>query len=38
MSIQGIHLEYGCHQCEPKEVKVRGGGTHHLPERLGGSQ
>ena len=38
MSIQGIHVEYGCHDCEPKEVRVRGGGTHHLPGRLGGSQ
>lgn len=38
MSIQGIHLEYGCHVCEPKEVKVRGGATHHLPSRLEGSQ
>ena len=38
MSIQGIHVEYGCHACEPKDVKVRGGATHHLPDRLGGSQ
>ena len=38
MSIQGIHLEYGCHVCQPKEVKVRGGSTHHLPGRLDGSQ
>jgi|TARA_R110002110_G_scaffold160258_3_gene358622 transposase-like protein len=38
MSIQGIHLEYGCHQCQPKEVKVRGGSMHHLPGRLNGSQ
>jgi len=38
MSIQGIHVEYGCHACEPREVKVRGGATNHLPDRLGGSQ
>lgn len=38
MSIQGIHLEYGCHRCRPREVKVRGGESHHLPDRLGGSQ
>jgi len=38
MSIQGIHLEYGCHKCQPREVKVRGGSTHHLPGRLDGSQ
>jgi len=38
MSIQGIHVEYGCHHCEPREVKVRGGGTNHLPGRLRGSQ
>jgi Zn finger protein HypA/HybF involved in hydrogenase expression len=38
MSIQGIHVEYGCHDCDPVEVKVRGGRTTHLPERLGGSE
>lgn len=38
MSIQGIHVEYGCHRCEPREVKVRGGDPHHLPGRLRGSQ
>lgn len=38
MSVQGIHVEYGCWVCEPPEVKVRGGRTHHLPERLDGSQ
>lgn len=38
MSVQGIHIEYGCWECEPPEVKVRGGRTHHLPDRLGGSQ
>ena len=38
MSIQGIHVEYGCHACDPPEVKVRGGHNHHLPERLDGSQ
>lgn len=38
MSIQGIHVEYGCHECEPIEVKVRGGADTHLPDRLGGSQ
>jgi len=38
MSIQGVHVEYGCHACEPPEVKVRGGRTTHLPDRLDGSQ
>ena len=38
MSIQGIHIEYGCHACDPPVVKVRGGRTGHLPGRLGGSQ
>jgi len=38
MSVQGIHVEYGCWECDPPEVKVRGGRTHHLPDRLGGSQ
>jgi hypothetical protein len=38
MSIQGIHLEYGCHACQPREVKVRGGRATHLPDRLDGSQ
>jgi len=38
MSIQGIHIEYGCHDCDPPEVRVRGGRTTHLPDRLGGSQ
>ena len=38
MSIQGIHLEYGCHDCQPRQVRVRGGETHHLPDRLRGSQ
>lgn len=38
MSIQGIHVEYGCHVCDPVDVKVRGGRTTHLPDRLGGSQ
>jgi hypothetical protein len=38
MSVQGIHVEYGCWACEPPDVRVRGGRTHHLPERLGGSQ
>jgi hypothetical protein len=38
MSIQGIHVEYGCHACDPIEVKVRGGRTTHLPDRLEGSQ
>ena len=38
MSIQGIHVEYGCHTCDPVEVKVRGGRTTHLPDRLGGSE
>ena len=38
MSIQGIHVEYGCHACDPVEVKVRGGRTTYLPDRLGGSQ
>ena len=38
MSIQGIHVEYGCHRCEPLDVKVRGGADTHLPDRLGGSQ
>lgn len=38
MSIQGIHVEYGCHDCQPREVRVRGGSTHHLPDRLRGSQ
>jgi len=38
MSIQGIHVEYGCHACDPVEVKVRGGRTTHLPDRLGGSE
>lgn len=38
MSIQGIHLEYGCHACDPVEVKVRGGRSTHLPDRLDGSQ
>ena len=38
MSIQGIHVEYGCHVCDPPEVKVRGGRTTHLPDRLDGSQ
>ncbi len=38
MSVQGIHVEYGCWACDPPEVKVRGGRTHHLPDRLGGSQ
>jgi hypothetical protein len=28
----------GCHVCDPVEVKVRGGRTTHLPDRLGGSQ
>jgi hypothetical protein len=38
MSIQGIHVEYGCHACDPVDVKVRGGRPTHLPDRLGGSQ
>ncbi|HSM67345.1 MAG TPA: hypothetical protein VK860_13640 [Ilumatobacteraceae bacterium] len=38
MSIQGIHVEYGCHDCDPPEVRIRGGNTNHLPERLDGSQ
>lgn len=38
VSVQGIHVEYGCWECDPPEVKVRGGRTHHLPDRLGGSQ
>ncbi|NND74950.1 MAG: hypothetical protein HKN44_08075 [Ilumatobacter sp.] len=38
MSIQGIHVEYGCHDCEPVEVRVRGGQPTHLPDRLDGSQ
>jgi Zn finger protein HypA/HybF involved in hydrogenase expression len=38
MSIQGVHVEYGCYACDPPEVKVRGGRTHHLPDRLEGSQ
>jgi hypothetical protein len=38
MSIQGIHVEYGCHVCDPVDVRVRGGRTTHLPERLDGSQ
>ena len=38
MSVQGIHVEYGCWACDPPEVKVRGGRTHHLPDRLDGSQ
>jgi len=38
MSIQGIHVEYGCHRCQPREVKVRGGTANHLPDRLAGSQ
>ena len=38
MSVQGIHVEYGCWVCDPPEVKVRGGRTHHLPDRLDGSQ
>jgi len=38
MSIQGIHVEYGCHSCEPRDVRVRGGRPTHLPDRLGGSQ
>jgi Zn finger protein HypA/HybF involved in hydrogenase expression len=38
MSIQGIHIEYGCHACDPPEVRVRGGRTTHLPDRLDGSQ
>ncbi len=38
MSIQGIHIEYACHVCQPREVKVRGGRTTHLPDRLDGSQ
>ncbi len=38
MSIQGIHVEYGCYDCDPPEVKVRGGRSHHLPNRLDGSQ
>jgi hypothetical protein len=38
MSIQGIHVEYACHACQPLEVRVRGGRTTHLPDRLGGSQ
>lgn len=38
MSIQGIHIEYGCHDCDPVEVKVRGGSARHLPDRLTGSQ
>ena len=38
MSIQGIHVEYGCHACDPPEVRVRGGRTTHLPDRLDGSQ
>ena len=38
MSIQGIHVEYGCWRCDPPEVKVRGGRDRHLPDRLDGSQ
>ena len=38
MSIQGVHVEYGCYACDPPEVKVRGGRTPHLPDRLDGSQ
>lgn len=38
MSIQGVHVEYGCYACDPPEVKVRGGRTTHLPDRLDGSQ
>ena len=38
MSIQGIHVEYGCWQCDPPEVRVRGGRDRHLPDRLDGSQ
>lgn len=38
MSVQGIHVEYGCWACNPPEVKVRGGRQHHLPDRLDGSQ
>jgi hypothetical protein len=38
MSIQGIHVEYGCFSCDPPEVRVRGGRAHHLPDRLDGSQ
>jgi hypothetical protein len=38
MSIQAVHVEYGCHTCDPLEVKVRGGRPTHLPERLDGSQ
>ncbi|MEM1335080.1 MAG: hypothetical protein AAGG08_16645 [Actinomycetota bacterium] len=38
MSIQGVHVEYGCYVCDPPEVKVRGGRSTHLPDRLGGSQ
>jgi hypothetical protein len=35
---EGIHVEHGCHACDPVDVKVRGGRTTHLPDRLGGSQ
>ena len=38
MSIQGIHVEYGCHRCQPRDVRVRGSATNHLPDRLPGSQ
>ena len=38
MSIQGVHVEYGCYACDPPEVKVRGGRATHLPDRLDGSQ
>jgi len=38
MSVQGIHVEYGCWECDPPDVKVRGGRDRHLPDRLDGSQ
>ena len=38
MSVQGIHVEYGCWACDPPEVRIRGGRDHHLPDRLDGSQ
>ena len=38
MSVQGIHVEYGCWACDPPDVKVRGGRDRHLPDRLDGSQ
>jgi hypothetical protein len=38
MSIQGIHVEYGCHACDPPSVKVHSERATHLPDRLGGSQ